>query len=146
MNADLILHYAMDGKSCYEGSCKGDISRYYGSEDNTIDETPISDCVAYFYQRPANPSSYLPTYPIVAIHNKKHSDSLGGKWGNCRLFDYAYQRDNLGYRLPSAMMRTNNDLLQVGLKSCHEAKVNNEWCDNCKGNILTKFPSYNYII
>ena len=121
-------HFASSPEFCYDGTCRN-VSKYYGNQDLTNDGTPISSCDYYFFKRP---TVFEKRERAVLTANNKISST----WGDCLVYDKAYQDHNLGFKDGDELMKSNS-LLQVGIHRCHEGSLIDPWSyhDGGKGSV-----------
>ena len=111
-------HFASAPEFCYDGTCKKS-SKYYGNQDITTNGTTISSCVYYFFKRPTVFEKR--ERALMNVNNK-----ISSNWGDCMLYDKAYQDHDLGFKDGVELMKSNS-LLQVGIHRCHEGSLIDPW-------------------
>ena len=125
-----MTHFSVDAKSCYDGTCKN-FSKFYGPKDETVDGSKLiknPKCAGYYFKRQKESVRKL------TLHLNSYNEKLSSVWGYCSIYSPEYFKKGLGFRYPDDRLKTNNDIIQVGLNDCYKNQEDNKWCNNCSDN------------
>ena len=134
-----MTHFSVDAKSCYDGTCKNSF-KYYGPQDEIVDGSKLTEnpkCAGYYFK--------LQRESVRKILDLNHYNvKLSSVWGHCSIYSPRYFENNLGFRYPADTMKTDAEILQVGLNDCYKNQNDNKWCRDCSGNNFKYYKFLNH--